>query len=240
MKRKVLLTAFFSLALLGVWFFLRGGETPVASREFMSSSSEKIHKSESPKTEDTKARRSLPSPRTVSSSAEFPFEGRENRPPVLKNNRVAIPSPQELSESLLLAETSWKRWGRVSAVPRSEAAGSHVIGEVSGFALIASPQTGDETQFTEGQNLVYFNSRTQVAGIVTGVFRVTLKEGVRFEDLTEAYNLKITGAYPHLQTYFVTGQNSPFDLTVLQKRLSADSGVADLELEILSRKYEKN
>jgi hypothetical protein len=90
------------------------------------------------------------------------------------------------------------------------------------------------------QPLIVFDSRLKAVGVVTGVVRVVLKEGVSSEFLSSFSNARIRDAFPELRTYFVTATEAPFDLEKLLTEMRIDPSVQEAHLEILSQNYDKN
>lgn len=153
---------------------------------------------------------------------------------------VAAPEEGQLTEIGVLSGTSWKLWDGVTAYPLELARGRHVLAEISGFALVQEEEMySDERNFRTDRPLVVYNSRKRIAGIVTGVLQVILREGYVLESLSMASSLRLTGSHPEMRMYFVTSYDSPFDLSDLKELLSKDPAVESVVLEVLSRRYDK-
>jgi hypothetical protein len=111
-------------------------------------------------------------------------------------------------------------------------------GQVSGYYLFAGPGfDSQERAFIVDQPMIVRNERTGDLGVVTGSLQVTLNDNNSLEILLTSYNLKVLNAFPHLKTYVVTSQFSPFDLLELSQRLARDSEVVAIEVEVLSRDF---
>lgn len=138
--------------------------------------------------------------------------------------------------------TPWEIWVGVNAYSKkSGKPHGKLIGEVNGFYLVEeSAQNIDVRNFSPSHPLVVIDSRLNVAGVVTGVFSVTLKEGVSPEVITQASGIKILDSFPGIRTYFITSTSDPFDLQAFQDSLKNETDVELVHAEILSRQYEKN
>lgn len=138
--------------------------------------------------------------------------------------------------------TPWEIWVGVRAYSKKNGRPqAKVIGEVNGFYLVEeSAQNIDVRNFSSSHPLVVIDSRLNVAGVVTGVFSVTLKEGVSPEIVTQASGIKILDSFPGIRTYFITSASDPFDLQAFQDSLKSEIDIENVHAEILSRQYEKN
>lgn len=146
----------------------------------------------------------------------------------------------EFSESPLFAESDWKIWNGVRAVPKNAGQPSAVVvGEMTGFYLVKE-EAADPSAFSASQPIVVYDARLGIAGVVTGTFSVVLKEGVSPEVLTQNLGLKVLNSFPDIRTYYVTSPQEPFDLKAVQDVLKNDPSLESSEMEILSRTYEKN
>lgn len=148
----------------------------------------------------------------------------------------------QAERSTLFEGTSWKILDGVRAYPKKNGRPTlEITGEVSGFYLVKeSTENSDIRNFSASQPLVVFDSRLGVVGVVTGVFSVTLKEGVSSEILTQAAGIKVLNSFPGIRTYFITSVAEPFDLQAFQESLKNETDIELVHVEILSRQYEKN
>lgn len=153
---------------------------------------------------------------------------------------VKPPDERKLAQATVLSGTSWKLWEGVTAYAKGAAQDRLVLTEISGFDVVEEDSfRADERNFSSDRPLVVFNERKKIAGIVTGVVQVILREGYTIESLAMASSLRVTGSHPEMRMYFVTAFENPFDLSDLKERLSRDPAVQSVDLEVLSRKYEK-
>lgn len=145
-----------------------------------------------------------------------------------------------IERSPLLEGTGWGLWKGVTALKKIKGVPSDkVLGEVNGFYLIEDISHNDIRQFSPSQPLVVLNSRLGIAGVVTGVVTVTLKEGASIEALAHI-DVQVLNSFPEIRTYYVTSSQEVFDLQSFQEALVSESAVERAHLEILSRQYEKN
>lgn len=154
-------------------------------------------------------------------------------------NELATTQTEKFS---FLEGTPWKIWVGVGAYSKEKGKPtSKVIGEVNGYYLVEEQAEHiDVRNFSSSQPLVVIDSRLGIVGIVTGVFSVTLKEGVSPDVLTQASGVKVLNSFPEIRTYFVTASKEPFDLQAFQDSLKNETDVEIVHAEVLSRQYEKN
>lgn len=164
-----------------------------------------------------------------------------NEVPRKPSRSLPKPDQRSLEASLTLENTRWKIWSGVSAVAKSQGSRPDAIGEVSGFYLVQDDRfRSDERNFSSGSPLVVFDQRRDAVGVVTGSFEVTLNEGVDIRALVSNQDLRIINAFPESHIYFVTSATQPFNLQNLYQALKNDSGVKQVDIEVLSRHYEKH
>lgn len=140
-----------------------------------------------------------------------------------------------------LLGTRWKIWRGVHAVERKwvSASKQEIIGEVSGYLLIRNNISFGRKDSTSVKHFVVVDPRLQVAGVVTGVLKVLLKEGANSDFLVQNSNLRIRDAFSDIRTYYVAALEEPFDPLVLKEFLSRQPEVEQVELEIVFKKHEK-
>ncbi|GEM_PF-3694574 len=150
---------------------------------------------------------------------------------------------KELEPSHLFADTHWNLWQGIRAVSASEAdvAPANYLANVSGYYLVEDKEfKAQESLVGQAEPLIYYNQRTHQAGVVTGTLKITLRKPGSIESLSSRHRLRVEGAFPHLNLFMVRSTYEPVDLQLLQKQLLADADIAQVEVEILSRQYEKN
>lgn len=146
----------------------------------------------------------------------------------------------QLYASELFADTSWKVWAGVSAVLKKNGTPQkNVKGEVNGYYLVEDGAAINTAQFSASHPLVVIDTRLDTVGVVTGIFTVVLKSGVSADVLAQIPEIKIVNEFPQINTYYVTASKEPFDLVALKDFLRNEPGVAEVQPEILSRRYEK-
>lgn len=146
----------------------------------------------------------------------------------------------KLIDTPVLSETAWKRWVGVRATSKNEnISSSSIVGELQKFLLVADNRPITANQFSSLSPWVVADTRLGLVGIVTGVLIVVLKDGSSADILKNNADLKILNESPGIRTYFVTAAQEPFDLLALKDFLTRESGVQEVQLEVLSRQYEK-
>lgn len=146
-----------------------------------------------------------------------------------------------LRDEAFLQGTRWKLWPDVTAVPKKHGAPQgQVLGEVNGFYIVKKSSETDVKNFSSDHPIVVVDSRLNEVGVVTGVFSVVLKEGTSADQLQRISGLKVLNSFPHIRTYFVTASEEPFNLQDLQDFLKQESFAENIEMEVLSRQYEKH
>lgn len=143
-------------------------------------------------------------------------------------------------ESTLLEETPWKVWKNVKAVPLDIATAEKNLGSLNGYNLVEAASDVDLHNFSRGQALVVYDPRLNNVGLVTGIFSVTLKEGISEDVLTQASGLKILNSYPNIRLYYVTSEQSPFDLLAFQSALKKEPAFENVQLMVEGRPRGKN
>lgn len=146
----------------------------------------------------------------------------------------------KLATTSWLMDTRWKLWVGVSALDKKKGRPSgKILGEVSGYYLVEESLGHESQSFSSHQPLVVMDPRLKVAGVVTGILSVTLKEGASADSLLHSPDLRVRDSFPEIRTYFVTAAKEPFDLQSLKNFLQSEFPVERVELEVLSRQYEK-
>ncbi|MEN0058476.1 MAG: hypothetical protein AAGB31_06550 [Bdellovibrio sp.] len=247
MLRRFLLVLFILCVGLGLWSLL-------SKKPMESSSGEKGPGSEQGREENVKASSSSdPSTSQADISSREPMSGMRERKlnspssshqrPVASQNKNFIDTSSiEVESAEIFAGTPWKIWKGARAMLRAQAQqrGLPVVAEVSGYSISLEPNNEvNVREFSPDQGLVVVNSRTQVAGVVTGTFGVVLREGFTVEKVFPAEGVKILDSFPEIRTYYVTSAITPFDLQTFQSVLQSQPGVEKVHMEILSRNYEK-
>ncbi|MEK2644026.1 hypothetical protein [Bdellovibrio sp. BCCA] len=243
MARRTLVVLF--LVLLGAVFALvlsNKGETP----EFhaVSENQEEAQSSKTPAPENSPAATTQV---TEVASSEQP-QGMPAREKIrdlksIRGAKTINTKNANLEEVGLFADSRWKLWNGVSAVSKSAGRKpqGNILGEVNGYYLVEEEAAvNDFKNFSSAHPLVVMDSRLDEVGVVTGVFTVTLKEGVSPDILTQASGLKVLNSFPNIRTYFVTSSQEPFDLQSFQDALKGEASVEEVKMEVLSRQYEKN
>jgi len=177
-----------------------------------------------------------PSQKASMSDREFSLP-KDNK----RAHNIGPSDDEKLSASSLFPESRWKRWPGVRALPPQQATtNQEVLAEVSGYSLTRDANfDGDEKSFSPQDPLVYYDSRTRSAGVVTGELRLVVNDKQKLQQLLDLYNLKVSTSLPDVHTYFVVSNEQNFNLEELYTKLARESQVESVQVEILSRQYEK-
>lgn len=184
------------------------------------------------KTESTRT----PSQKASMSDREFSLP-KDNK----RAHNTGPSADEKLSATSLFPESRWKRWPGVRALPPQQAStNQEILAEVSGYSLTRDASfDGDEKSFSAQEPLVYYDSRTRSAGVVTGEIRLVVNDKQKLEQILDLYNLKVNTSLPDVHTYFVVSNEQNFNLEELYTKLARESQVESVQVEILSRQYEK-
>lgn len=162
-------------------------------------------------------------------------------------NIVRIPSgqissaPKLLLENRLLLSTSWKIWPNTQVIGIDHKSDSDaVLTQISNLLVIESQsENADLTEFNLASPVVVYNSRLKKAGVITGALRIqTTQKGLLEQDLNN-FNARITDSFENINTYFITSTDQIFNLELLYLNLKAKPYVKFIELDVISRSYEK-
>ena len=162
-----------------------------------------------------------------------------------RQNQVLKPSPQFKVEELklqnheALQDTPWQIWTDRKPVLKGQAAKKESV-EISQYAVI--PNGEDKVsleQFDPAAPIVVFDARRKIPGILTGTFVITLRDEANPEVLTSDQAIRILQSFPEIHTYFVTSKEVPFNFLQFKRSLLERGAIANVETEVLSRKYDK-
>ncbi|KYG60529.1 hypothetical protein AZI85_10960 [Bdellovibrio bacteriovorus] len=245
MARRLSIVIF--LIVLGgaaLYFWNKGASSSVITANTEASttlSSAKDHESTSTATVAVESSEKTQTTEIASNQEPAQMVPRSRRLPKSERDSIKLNTQNaEFSESPLFADSDWKIWNGVRAVPKNAGPPSAVVvGEMTGFYLVKE-EAADPSAFSASQPIVVYDARLGIAGVVTGTFSVVLKEGVSPQVLTQNLGLKVLNSFPDIRTYYVTSPQEPFDLKVVQDILKNDPSLESSEMEILSRTYEKN
>lgn len=165
--------------------------------------------------------------------------------PLIFPRRMASVHSPPVSERLLphalLNPTPWKIWLNTQALRSQDKQNSDVVlAEVSRMLIIeSSTENANLSEFNSASPIVVYDARLKKAGLINGMVRVqTLSKAQLEADLADL-NAHITDSFETINTYFVTGNDSVFNLESLVLFLKARPYVKAADLDITSRTYEK-
>lgn len=177
-----------------------------------------------------------------SDSVALPGRGaRRNTDQKIWGERSFDAQGASLVSDALFAGSSWRIWKGVTAYPKSaQASHGKRVGEVNGYDLIDEGSPVSLENFDPARPLVVLSQNgTGRVGVMTGTVVVTLEEGASADFLTQSAQIRIVGASPEIQTYFVTPTQVPFNMRDFLESLKEAPEVRQVEMEILDRQYEK-
>lgn len=146
-----------------------------------------------------------------------------------------------VTEDAFFAGSPWKIWKGVTAYPKSRGEPEgRLLGQVNGYYLVDEDVPVSLENFDPAKPIVVLiQDGTGRAGVVTGTFTVVLEEGASADFLTQSPPIKVVGASPETQTYFVTSAQVPFNLREFLEALREAPEVRSVQPEISDRQYEK-
>jgi hypothetical protein len=146
-------------------------------------------------------------------------------------------SQMTLQDEPLFARTGWKvllgqRATKLNMKPEDSTwhVGNYALNE--GISSV-------ESSFEPTSPMVVYDARRKIPGVVTGTFVVTLRTASEPSALLKDQRVRVLNSFPEISTYFVTSSQTPFSLTNFKNLLVAKAIVASVEIEVLSRNYEK-
>lgn len=234
----------------GLAFFLtREKQSPVSSNgDALSSRTTNAAYSENESLNEEQLQSSL-NPREKMQQTEISSHGEERafqrrqpsqRHDSMDRQRVKA-SNTDLRSSALLQSTPWKVWAGVSALPSSSSNAEGALTSIAGFNLYQDDSfQSSENSFSTQAPMVVYDQRLGSAGVVTGTIEIQLRQDVSVQGVAQHYGLKVLNSLEGSRIHFVTSQVEPFDLQGLQQALKAEPSIERVELEVLSRQYDKN
>ncbi len=149
-----------------------------------------------------------------------------------------IETPKRLTSSSILGGTQWKIWPAVKVVKSNEKSESN---QISNLSIVPSEEfQPDINRFDIKEPIVIYNERLKRPGIITGTIKLETEDRVELEKELSNLRAHISQAFEPIQTYFIESSDQTFDLENLYLKLKQLPKVHNVELEILSKNYEKN
>jgi len=161
----------------------------------------------------------------------------------LARTETIHPTREQLRAHPILSQTRWQLWLKTRADflnENSEAAPGPELTRLNNYIIVAdNSNIPDLTEFHKMNPQVVYDQRRKQVGILTGTIRInTDRRDLLEKDLATA-QAEITDAFDTIETYFIQSTNDVFDLQSLYLFLRQQSYIKNVELEILSRTYEK-
>jgi hypothetical protein len=144
-----------------------------------------------------------------------------------------------LLPSQILAGTRWKIWSQTRV--SSKSSDGAPLGQVSNLKIVSDPDSSANlNQFDPKNPIAVFNERLKKPGIITGTIKLETFDRSPLEQELKVLKAHITDSFENINTYLVTGSNQVFDLEELFVNLKQLPFVTNVEIEILSKSYEKD
>ncbi len=149
--------------------------------------------------------------------------------------------PQKIEAHNLLLDTKWMLWLTARAVLSEQStAADQIIGKLGRYNIIETGHSEiDLHHFDKSSLAVVYDSRLRRVGLITGTIKiVTLQKDELIKELI-GLQANISNSFDDIHTYFVSSDQSIFDLEKLYLDLKAQSFTQRIELDISDRAYEK-
>ncbi len=135
----------------------------------------------------------------------------------------------------------WKLLLKVKAVLRGQwTEGQIVVGEMGRFQLVEVVNSDSSlNQYDRNSPAVVYETRLKKTGLVTGLIKVETDRKDLLGSAVRNMNAEITNSFDSIQTYYVTSEQTIFDLENLFFKIKSLGFIKTAELDILDREYEK-
>jgi hypothetical protein len=145
-----------------------------------------------------------------------------------------------LAEQNLLNSTRWKIWLHTQVVKKDDAPIGQSLAHVSNFSIIESQDNLSLTEFDANKPIAVFDERLKKPGIITGTLKIQTSDKARLQTDLINYQAQVTDEFYDIETYFVKSTQNIFNLEWLYQNLKNQTYIKSVELEILSKSYDKN
>ena len=167
---------------------------------------------------------------------------------IRKQNRglsSAAPEQKNLQANNLLSTTPWKIWTNTKVVTyESNLIAQQILGRVSNLAILEDNSKNNDvvllTNFDKQNPIAVYDSRLKKPGVLTGTIKVVTDQKELLEAQLKQHQAIIDLGFDEIHTYFVTSQTPQFNLENLYNTLINQPYITKIELEVLSKTYEKN
>lgn len=178
---------------------------------------------------------------TLSEKFEKALQSQQTR--ALARAAQTPPAPSQLRTHPIFRNTRWQLWPQTSVQNLNDLARSNTENEIArlnNFIIVYDKENFPNlTEFSKKNPQAVYDRRRNQVGILTGTIRVTTSRRDLLEANLNTVSAEISDAFDAIQTYFIVSQVDTFDLQSLFNFLSQQSHIQNIELEILSRTYEK-
>jgi hypothetical protein len=145
-----------------------------------------------------------------------------------------------LAEHNLLNSTRWKIWLHTQVVKKDDAPIGQTLAHVSNFSIIESQDNSALTEFDANKPIAVFDERLKKPGLITGTLKIETSDKARLQRDLVNHQAQITDEFDNIETYFVKSTQNIFNLEWLYQNLKNQTYIKSVELEILSKSYDKN
>lgn len=167
---------------------------------------------------------------------------------IRKQNRglsSVAPEQKNLLANNLLSATPWKIWANTKVVHyESNLITQQILGRVSNLAIVDDDSKNDPQvvlkNFDTQNPVAVYDTRLKKPGVLTGTIKVVTHQKELLEEQLKQYQAHIDIGFDEIHTYFVTSQTQLFNLENLYNGLINQPYITKVELEVLSKTYEKN
>lgn len=167
---------------------------------------------------------------------------------ISKKNRFiasAKPEQKKLQNNNLLNTTPWKLWANTKVINYdSNLTAQQILGRVSNLAIIEDNSNNDAlttlTNFNKQKPVAVYDTRLKKPGVLTGTIKVITDQKELLENQLKQYQASIDLGFDEIHTYFITSNAQQFNLENLYNTLINQPYITKVELEVLSKTYEKN
>lgn len=161
----------------------------------------------------------------------------------LARTETIHPTREQLRAHPILSQTRWQLWLKTRADflnENSASAPGSEITRLNNYTIVADDSNiSDLSEFHKTTPQVVYDQRRKQVGILTGTIRVNTDRRDLLEKDLATVQAEISDAFDAIETYFIQSTHDVFDLQNLYLFLRQQSYIKNVELEILSRTYEK-
>jgi hypothetical protein len=156
-----------------------------------------------------------------------------------KRTPAQLNSKVFLIEHSLLQSTRWKIWLNTQVVKKENAQIGQSLANISNFSIIESQESVNLTEFDSNKVVAVFDERLKKPGLITGTLIVQTSDKSRLQTDLKNYQAQISDEFENIETYFIKSSQPIYNLELLYQTLKNKNYINSVELEILSKNYDK-